>query len=55
MPDVFERYRPLVRGSSFLLARGRVERSGPVVNVRVVEVKPLPLEPAIPSVSRDFH
>jgi len=55
MPDVYERFRPLVRGSSFLVARGRIERSGPVVNVRVAEVRPLPIERPIPSVSRDFH
>jgi error-prone DNA polymerase len=55
MPDVFDRYRPLVRGSSFLVARGRIERSGPVVNVRVAEVRPLPLDRAIPVASRDFH
>jgi error-prone DNA polymerase len=55
MPDVYERFRPLVRGSLFLVARGRIERSGPVVNVRVAEVRPLPIERPIPSVSRDFH
>jgi len=38
MPDVYERYRPLVRGAPFLLARGRVERSGKVVNLRVMEL-----------------
>ncbi len=55
MPDVYERCRPLVRGSPFLLARGRVERVGRVVNVRVREILPLSLAPAVGSLSRDFH
>ena len=38
MPDVYERYRPLVRGAPFLLARGRVERTGNVVNLQVREL-----------------
>jgi error-prone DNA polymerase len=55
MPDVYERYRPLVRGASFLVARGRVERSGPVVNVRVREVAPLPLAAPVAVAARNFH
>jgi error-prone DNA polymerase len=55
MPDVYERFRPLVRGAAFLVARGRVERSGPVVNVRVRELRPLPSAPAPAPSSRDFH
>jgi hypothetical protein len=31
MPDVYERFRPLVRGAAFLVAQGRVERNGQVV------------------------
>jgi len=55
MPDVYEQYRPLVRGSPFLMARGRVERTGQVVNVRVRELRPLALAPAVGAHSRDFH
>ncbi len=55
MPDVYERFRPLVRNSPFLLARGRVERKGRVVNLQVREL--LPLRPAeeVRTPSRDFH
>jgi error-prone DNA polymerase len=55
MPDVYERFRPLVRGAPFLIARGRVERTGKVVNLQVRELLPLaPLE-AVRTASRDFH
>ena len=55
MPDVYERFRPLVRNAPFLIARGRVERTGAVVNLQVREL--LPLEPLdeVPTASRDFH
>ncbi|MEI7703599.1 MAG: OB-fold nucleic acid binding domain-containing protein, partial [Deltaproteobacteria bacterium] len=55
MPDVYERFRPLVRNSPFLLARGRVERKGRGVNLQVREL--LPLRPAeeVRTPSRDFH
>jgi error-prone DNA polymerase len=55
MPDVYEKYRPVVRGSPFLVAKGRVERSGQVVNVRVETVEPLSLAPPVGSRARDFH
>jgi error-prone DNA polymerase len=55
MPDVYERHRPLARGAPFLLARGRVERTGKVVNVRVRELLPLVPAPAAEATSRDFH
>ena len=55
MPDVYERCRPVVRGSPFLVARGRVERNGQVVNVRVDGLAPLAFAPAVGSRSRDFH
>ncbi|HEU4382244.1 MAG TPA: DNA polymerase III subunit alpha [Anaeromyxobacteraceae bacterium] len=55
MPDVYHQYRPLVRASPFLLARGRVERTGRVVNVKVRELRPLALAPAVGPHSRDFH
>jgi error-prone DNA polymerase len=55
MPDVYERFRPVVRGSPFLLARGRVERNGMVVNVRVESLAPLALAPPVGDRARDFH
>ncbi len=55
MPDIYERYRALVRGSPFLLVRGRMERSGQVVNVRAESFAPLALAPPVGARSRDFH
>ena len=55
MPDVYEQFRPLVRGSAFLVAQGRVERNGQVVNVRVCSVAPLACAPGIGSQARDLH
>ena len=55
MPDVYERFRPVVRGAPFLVARGRVERTGRVVNVRVDSVAPLALAPQAGSRARDFR
>jgi error-prone DNA polymerase len=55
MPDVYERFRPVVRGSPFLVARGRVERNGMVVNVRVDTLAPLALAPPVGERARDFH
>jgi error-prone DNA polymerase len=55
MPDVYERYRPLVRRAPFLLARGRVERTGNVVNLQVRELLPLTPAPGVEAGSRDFH
>ncbi len=55
MPDVYERCRPVVRGAPFLLARGQVERSGQVVNVRVASVAPLALAPAVGNRAREFR
>jgi error-prone DNA polymerase len=55
MPDVYERYRAAVRGVAFLLAQGRVERNGQVVNVRVRAITPLPAPHGLESRSRDFH
>jgi error-prone DNA polymerase len=55
MPDVYERHRPLVRNAPFLIARGRVERTGKVVNLQVRELLPLsPLEEVRPA-TRNFH
>jgi error-prone DNA polymerase len=55
MPDVYERCRPVVRGAPFLLARGQVERSGQVVNVRVNSVAPLALAPTVGNRAREFR
>jgi len=55
MPDVYERFRPLVRGAAFLVVQGRVERNGQVVNVRVRSVSQLPIAPEIAPQARDFH
>jgi error-prone DNA polymerase len=55
MPDVYEQFRPLVRGSAFLVAQGRVERNGQVVNVRVRSLAALPLAPDVGDRARDFH
>jgi error-prone DNA polymerase len=55
MPDVYEQFRPLVRGAAFLLAQGRVERTGQVVNVRVCSLAPLPTAHGVQPRARDFH
>ncbi len=55
MPDVYARCRTVVRGAPFLLARGRVERSGQVVNVKVESVAPLALAPAVGERAREFR
>jgi error-prone DNA polymerase len=55
MPDVYEKYRPLVRGTSFLIVHGRVERNGAVVNVRVSEVEPLRPARDLSIPARDFR
>ncbi|HET6411484.1 MAG TPA: error-prone DNA polymerase [Anaeromyxobacter sp.] len=55
MPDVYERFRPVVRGAPFLVARGRVERNGLVVNVRVDSMAPLALAPPVKDRARNFH
>ena len=55
MPDVYERCRAVVRGSPYLVARGRVERNGAVVNVRVEALAPLALAPAVGNRAREFR
>jgi len=55
MPDVYERFRPVVRGAPFLVARGQVERTGAVVNVKVESVAPLALAPPVGDRARSFH
>jgi error-prone DNA polymerase len=54
-PDVYERHRALVRTERFLSARGRLERSGAVVNVRVGSLAPLELAPPVEHRARSFR
>jgi error-prone DNA polymerase len=54
-PQVYERLRPIARDELLLVARGRVERAGEVVNLRVEDLERLAL-PGSPSVKpRDFR
>jgi error-prone DNA polymerase len=53
--EVYARCRTVVRGAPYLLARGRLERSGAVVNVRVESVAPLALAPPVGSRAREFR
>jgi error-prone DNA polymerase len=55
MPDVYERCRTVVRGAPYLVARGRLERSGAVVNVKVDSVAPLALAPSVGRRAREFR
>ncbi|MFO0581017.1 MAG: error-prone DNA polymerase [Anaeromyxobacter sp.] len=55
MPDVYEKFRPVVRQAPFLVARGQVERTGAVVNVKVDSVSPLALAPPVGERARNFH
>jgi error-prone DNA polymerase len=41
-PPVYERLRPLARDEHLLVARGKIERAGAVVNLRVEELERLP-------------
>jgi error-prone DNA polymerase len=50
-PETFDRQRSLVLGSSFLLAEGRVERTGQVVNLKVSRVSTLSLQLPSPQLS----
>jgi error-prone DNA polymerase len=55
-PPVFSRYRTVARQELFVLARGKVERQGQVVNLIVDHMEPLPMIREAPSVpSRDFR
>jgi error-prone DNA polymerase len=55
-PAVFERCRAAARHSVFVIAHGRVERSGAVVHVQVARVRRLDTQEDLPGVrSRDFH
>jgi error-prone DNA polymerase len=54
-PEVYERCRTVVRGAPYLVARGRLERNGAVVNVKVDSVAPLALAPAVGRRAREFR
>ncbi len=55
-PPIFARYRVIARRELFILARGKVERQGTVVNLIVDHLEPLPMLKEAPSApSRDFH
>ena len=41
-PPVYERLRPLARDEHLLVAHGKIERAGSVVNLRVEELERLP-------------
>jgi error-prone DNA polymerase len=42
-PKKFERFRATIATTSLIVSRGRVERNGRVVNLKVDELEPLPL------------
>lgn len=56
-PDVFERYELAARHAGMLLARGKVDRRGEVVHVRVQHLERIEMPHTRPLVirSRDFH
>jgi error-prone DNA polymerase len=54
-PEVYARCRTVVRGAPYLVARGRLERNGAVVNVKVESLAPLALAPAVGSRAREFR
>ena len=56
MVELYERFRKIIRTATFLLVRGRLERSGPVLNLVARALEDLPFEmPGFQAVSRDFH
>ena len=55
-PPVFAHYRGIARRELFILARGKVEREGRVVNLLVDHLEPMPMLKQAPAPrSRDFH
>jgi len=55
-PQVYEKYRPVARGATALLAEGRVERQGEVVHLQVKRFEDVARGLAdLRSTSRDFH
>ncbi len=55
-PELYQRQRQLIRAAVLLLVTGRLERSGPVVNIvaECFEDLPFPV-PGLAASSRDFH
>lgn len=54
-PDVYDRYRAVLRHSVGLIVHGRVERQGQVVHVMVQGAEKLTRGGEVGVVSRDFH
>ena len=55
-PQVYEKYRPVARGATALVAEGRVERQGEVVHLQVKRLEDVPRRLAdLRSTARDFH
>jgi error-prone DNA polymerase len=55
-PTVYEKYRRVAYGAVALVARGKVERQGEVVHLRVTHLESMSKSLAdLGSVSRDFH
>jgi error-prone DNA polymerase len=57
-PDTFERFRSAARGARLLLARGKVEREGPVIHLLVTRLEDVGRVFAgemLAARSRDFH
>jgi error-prone DNA polymerase len=54
-PEVFARYRKVARAALFVLVRGKIERSGKVVNVKAEHLEELQLGQELPVATRDFH
>ncbi len=54
-PSLFEQYRRVLTGVPLLLAIGRVERSGKVVNLKVTHLEALLSDGRLSRLSRNFH
>jgi error-prone DNA polymerase len=54
-PDVFARYRRVARQALFVLVKGRLEKSGQVVNVKAERFEEIGLGEDLPVATRDFH
>ena len=55
-PQVYDRFRPVVRAAGSLLVRGRVDRAGEVVHVVATSVESMDARlESLRSMSRDFH
>jgi len=54
-PDVFARHRRVARQALFVIAHGKIERSGQVVNVKVDRLDEIRLGEGLAVATRDFH